>query len=88
MPNQHDATTNDIMEFLKEHMVTKEDAKDFATKEDAKDFTTKEDMRKLEARFDKVDVRFDKVDARLESIDSRLVVLWNSKPNLRILKCS
>ncbi|GEM_PF-4788733 len=59
MTNQHDATTNDIMEFLKEHMVTKEDAKDFATKED---------MRKLEARFDKVDARLESIDSRLPSI--------------------
>lgn len=45
---KQETTTTEIMEFLQEHMVTKEDAKLFVTKEDAKNFATKEDLRLLE----------------------------------------
>jgi hypothetical protein len=40
------ALANDL-HFIRETMVTKEDAKQFATKEDLKGFATKEDLRQL-----------------------------------------
>lgn len=58
MTNQHDATTNDIMEFLKEHMVVKAD------------FDTR--FKGVDTRLDGIDTRLDGVDARLNGIDTRL----------------
>ena len=41
-----EVTTNEIMEFLQEHMLTRDEAfGTFATKEDLKAFATKEDLR-------------------------------------------
>jgi hypothetical protein len=37
-------TIEEIMDFLRENMVTKEDAKVFATKDDLKSFATKDDF--------------------------------------------
>ena len=53
-------TTNEIMDFLQEHMVMRSDLQDFMkkddaalflTKEDAVNFMTKEDSRRLEHRM-------------------------------------
>ena len=45
-------TTGEIMDFLRENMVTKEDAKGFATKDDLKAFITKEDARAFATKDD------------------------------------
>ena len=38
-------TTDEIMDFLKENMVTKKESEQFATKEDLKRFVSKEELR-------------------------------------------
>jgi len=64
MPNEYAVTTNEIMDFLKENMATKNDIKDLqgqvneikstmATKDDIKNMATKDDLGKL--RSDMID---------------------------------
>lgn len=64
-------TTDEIMDFLRENMATKEDLKGFAmkedlerfaTKEDLRDFATKEDLGKFKHEFmDYTDIRLEKL---------------------------
>lgn len=53
---RHETTTNDIMEFLRDHMVTKEDTKQFATKEDIAnirfEMATKDDLKRFATKSD------------------------------------
>ena|SRR3989338_4834517 len=44
---EKEITTNELMEFLQENMVTKAEAKNFATKDDIKDMATKDDLKSL-----------------------------------------
>lgn len=60
--SKDETTTTEIMEFLRDNMVTKEDLKSFATKEDLKLLATKEDLKQLEG----------KMNARFESLESRM----------------
>ena len=91
MDNKNEEVTSaDILEFLQEHMVVKEDLKEFATKEDLKEFATKEDLKDLATKEDirkldeKFEARFEKVDKRLESIDSRLVEFQTELEDIKI----
>lgn len=47
---KNQTTTDEIMDFLKEHMVTKEEAKNFATKSDLR----AQELRLLDAMDDKL----------------------------------
>ena len=69
----NNTTTNEIMEFLQENMVTKEDAKAFATKEDLKSFATKEDLNTALAK-QKSDI-IDSVDKKLGELGGNLISL-------------
>ncbi|MBU0596574.1 hypothetical protein KJ641_02685 [Patescibacteria group bacterium] len=75
-------TTQELLEFLQENMLTKEDGKKFATKEDGKNFATKEDieqirlematkgeLREMEARIME---RFSAMDREIEDIKKAL----------------
>ncbi len=82
--SDHDVTTNEIMEFLKEHMVmkadaltkteglTKQDAEKFATKADLERFATKEDLliTKQELRSEIGKLRSDITDFIDRKIDN------------------
>jgi hypothetical protein len=75
---QKEVTTNEIMEFLKEHMVTKGDIADTAiksdiddivTKNDIADMATETDLRKMESRI------YDKMDDKLADLKGDIVLL-------------
>jgi hypothetical protein len=59
----HEVTTNEIMEFLQEHMLTKEDGEKLMTKEegmtkkDGESFMTKDDGDRLLARLIALETR-------------------------------
>lgn len=44
MSNNNAVSTNEIMEFLQEHVVVKEDIKDMVVKDDIADMATKQDI--------------------------------------------
>ena len=69
--NNQEVSSADILEFLQEHMVVKDDLKDFSTKEDLKELKLelKEDIRKLDEKFDK---RFDSMESRLVEFQTEL----------------
>src|SRR3989338_10173128 len=69
--NNQEVSSADILEFLQEHMVVKDDLKDFSTKEDLKELKLelKEDIRKLDEKFDK---RFDSIESRLVEFQTEL----------------
>lgn len=64
MSNNNEVTTGEIMEFLQEHMVTKEELK-----EDLKGFATKEDLRKMQEEI------LDGVDEKLFNLRGDLVMI-------------
>ncbi len=75
MPNDQ-TTTNEILGFLQEHMLTKEEAKDFATKQDIDKLVTK--VIDIESQLDtfatKDDLRH--VEDRIaNALDHQLVIL-------------
>ncbi|MDD2758097.1 MAG: hypothetical protein PHD72_01835 [Patescibacteria group bacterium] len=47
-----ETTINELMEFLQDNMVTKEDAEVFATKDDLKAFATKDDLKAFATKDD------------------------------------
>jgi len=42
--HEEQVTTNELLEFMKDNMATKDDLKAFATKDDLKAFATKDDL--------------------------------------------
>ena len=65
---EKETTTNEIMEFLQENMVTKGDLKN-----ELNNFATKEDLSALEKRFDrKIDALDNKLTIELRSISNDL----------------
>ncbi|MBU0597187.1 hypothetical protein KKA94_03450, partial [Patescibacteria group bacterium] len=62
-------TTQELLEFLQENMLTKEDGKKFATKEDIEqirlEMATKGELREMEARIME---RFSAMDREIEDI--------------------
>ncbi|MBI2485280.1 hypothetical protein HYW18_04010 [Candidatus Uhrbacteria bacterium] len=70
-----DITTNELLEFLQENMVTKEDAKSFVTKDDAKSFATKEDLRVMEHRI------LDHMDDKLADLEGSIVARQRKEDN-------
>lgn len=57
--NGYGVSTDELMDFLKDNMLTKEESKGFATKDDLKAFATKEDLGKFRLDFlDKMDDKF------------------------------
>lgn len=69
----YNVTTNEIMEYLKDYVPTKDDLKNFATKDDLKNFATKEDLGKL-----RLDI-FDRFDDRLANLKGDLVILMRKE---------
>lgn len=73
-----EVTNAEILEFLREHMVMKEDAatkddlKVFVTKEDLKNFVTKEDLKVTE---DRIMARLSEFQAELEDIKIKLAAI-------------
>ncbi len=65
---QKEVTTNEIMEFLKEHTATKTDIAEFRAEVNRK-FATKEDMAKMELRI------YDKMDDKLSDLRGDIVIL-------------
>ncbi|MBI4457827.1 hypothetical protein HY633_02590 [Candidatus Uhrbacteria bacterium] len=51
MPNS-EPTIGEVLEFLRDHMVTKADAMSFATKDDLKSFVTKDDLKSFATKDD------------------------------------
>lgn len=69
----HDVTTGEIMEFLQEHMVTKDEAlATFATKDDLKGLATKQDLTALKTDIMTTVDRFVKLH---ETLDQELVAM-------------
>ncbi len=69
----NDVTTNEIMEFLRDNMVTKEDAHDFATKKDLENFATKKDLN-----IQKHEI-LDALDDKLANLKGDLTVLMRKE---------
>ena len=68
-----DVTTKEIMDFLKENMVTREEAiETFTTKEDVVGFATKEDI--IESKSDVIE-HVDRFAKLHETLDQELVML-------------
>ena len=67
---QEGTTIDDVMAFLQEHMLTKEDAKQFATKEDVAQLRFDMDQR-----FAEINVRLGGVEQELKDINRRLTAL-------------
>jgi len=63
-------TTNDIMDFLKENMVTRgefdERLKGMATKDDIKNMATKDDIKNMATKEDLGKLKLDLIDAMSE----------------------
>jgi len=77
MPNEYDVTTNEIMDFLKENMATKDDIKNMATKDDIKDMVTKQYLDEKLGKF-RSDIT-DYMDRRLLDLKGDLVVIMKSE---------
>ncbi len=77
-------STDEIMQYLKEFMVVKEDLAHFATKEDLERFATKEDLNSLRSEF-KSDLGklrsdfMDYLDRRLLDLKGDIVVIMKSE---------
>lgn len=72
MPNNNEATTGEIMEFLQENMVTKEDLK-----QDLKAFLTKNDLT-VELRKMQQEI-LDGVDKKLVNLKGDLIVMMRGE---------
>lgn len=76
--NNNETTLDDVMGFLKDHMVTKEESENFATKDDLKNFATKDDLKNfatkddLRAMEDRVMARLSEFQFELEDIKAKL----------------
>gem|GEM_PF-2981635 len=72
----NDITIAELLRFLQENMLTKEESKNFATKDDLKNFATKDDLRALEIKmeqgFSAINTRLDGIDKELEDIKAHL----------------
>lgn len=64
--------TNELMEFLQENMVIKNDLKNMVTKDDIKNMATKDDIEALEI---KMDAGFRMIREELDDIKERLTKL-------------
>ena len=77
MTNNHDATTNDIMEFLKEHMVMKEDFRKFEEKFDSR-------FSELQAEIEDIKLRLDAMEKKLhEDTNALNAVLFTEVGSLK-----
>ncbi len=76
--SKNDVTIDELMDFLQENMVTKEDAKNFATKDDLKGFATKDDLKNFATKDDLLDLRremqegFDSIRAEIREVKDEL----------------
>ncbi|HAL50122.1 MAG: hypothetical protein UU40_C0008G0023 [Candidatus Uhrbacteria bacterium GW2011_GWD2_41_121] len=68
-----ETTTDEIMEFMRDHMATKEDLKDFVRKSDLEVLATKQDLGALEHRLR------DAFDDKLADFKGDLVVLMRKE---------
>lgn len=65
---QEETTIGELMGFLKENMLTKEDAKLFATKEDFALCATKEDFDSLRSEVRVIDERTERIENELKTL--------------------
>lgn len=63
---EKEITTNELMEFLQEHMVTKGDIKNMATKADIESLETK-----MDAGFRMISEELEEIKARLTKLEKR-----------------
>src|SRR3990167_8811540 len=77
MSNQNEPTLSEVMGFLQENMVTKDDLKGglkgFATKDDLKEFATKVDLRKMQEEI------LDGVDRKLFNMKGDLIMVMRGE---------
>ncbi|MDP3985173.1 MAG: hypothetical protein Q8P82_00255 [bacterium] len=67
MHQEKEVTTNELLEFLQENMLTKEDAKQFATKDDLKNLEDR-----LAIRFSVIEQEIADIKTKLTDIENRL----------------
>lgn len=70
-PHSYRVTTDEIMDFLKDHVAAKEDLKDFTTKEDLKILENK-----MEAGFSSIHSELSEVKRELSMVEERLERLF------------
>ena len=76
--SKDDATTTEILGFLQDNMVTKEEALGFATKKDLESFATKKDLESFATKKDLATFKLDFLDSmddKLADLKADLIIL-------------
>lgn len=75
--NKSEVTPSEILDYLKDNMVTKEEFTEFKKDVDGR-------FDQVEGRLDGVEGRLDRVEGRLESIENHLIFLEKEMTQMRL----